>query len=73
VEIAIRTWAGVSVSHGLLDRVHLGDSSTMQETLDMAVGRRWGRNAISGLLAGLLFLLRLGTRRDALPGAAQPF
>jgi hypothetical protein len=60
VEIAIRTWAGLSVSHGLLDRVHLGDSSTMQETLEMAISRRWGRNAISGLLAGLLFFLVSG-------------
>jgi len=60
VEIAIRTWAGVPVSHGLLDRVHLGDSSTMQETLEMAISRRWGRSAISGLLAGLLFFLVSG-------------
>jgi len=60
VEIAIRTWAGVSVSHGLLDRVQLGDSATMQETLEMAIGRRWGRNAISGLLASLLFFLVSG-------------
>jgi len=60
VEIAIRTWAGVSVTHGLVDRVHLGDSSTMQETLENAISRRWGRNAISGLLTGLLFLLVSG-------------
>ena len=60
VEIAIRTWADAPISHGLLDRVHLGDPPTMQETLEMAVSRRWGRNAISGLLAGLLFFCVAG-------------
>jgi hypothetical protein len=55
VEIAIRTWADVSISHGLLARVHLGDSATMQETLENADSRQWGRNAIAGLLASLLF------------------
>jgi hypothetical protein len=60
IEIAIRTWADASISHGLLDRVHLGDSSTMQETLENAISRRWGKSAISGLLAGLLFFLVAG-------------
>jgi hypothetical protein len=60
IEIAIRTWADVSITHGLVDRVHLGDAATMQETLELAYSRRWGKNAIAGLLASLLFLCVAG-------------
>ncbi len=56
VVIAIRTWASVPVTHGLVDRVELGDSPTMAETLDMANSRRWGRNAIATILSSILFL-----------------
>jgi hypothetical protein len=56
VVIAIRTWAIADIQRGLLDRVQLGDSSTMNEMLEMANSRQWGRNGIALLLASLLFL-----------------
>ena len=56
IEIAIRTWADASIGRGLVDQVHLGDSASMAETLEMADSRRWGKNAGAGILASLLFL-----------------
>jgi hypothetical protein len=56
VVIAIRSWANADISHGLVEKVQLGDSASMAETLDMADSRRWGKNAIAGILASLLFL-----------------
>jgi sigma-B regulation protein RsbU (phosphoserine phosphatase) len=60
VVIAIRSWADANISHGLVEKVHLGDSASIAETFDMAESRRWGKNAIAEILASLLFFCVAG-------------
>ena len=58
VEIAIRTWAGptVTIDRGLLTKVELGPRDEMAERLTMAVGRQWNEHATSALVLAFLFL-----------------
>jgi len=56
VVVAIRTWAGVPVSHGLLERVELGDTDSAGEKLRLEEGRYWSEHILAGVLVSFLFL-----------------
>jgi hypothetical protein len=56
-DVAIRTWAGptVSIGRGLLTKVELGPRDDMAERLSMAVGRQWNEQVTSALVLTFLF------------------
>ena len=56
VVLAIRTWADAPISHGLLDHVELGDSSSVEEKLVLTTVRQWDQNILAGILVSFLFL-----------------
>lgn len=58
IEIAIRTWAGptVTISRGLLTKVELGPSDEIADRLTTAVGRQWNEHAIAAIILTFLFL-----------------
>ncbi len=58
VEIAIRTWAGssVTIDRGLLTKVELGPRAEIAERLTMGVGREWNEHATSALVLAFMFL-----------------
>jgi hypothetical protein len=59
VEVAVRTWAGptVSIGRGLLTKVELGPRDDMAERLTMAVGRLWDDHVTVPFFLAFLFLL----------------
>ncbi len=58
VEVAIRTWAGptISIGRGLLDKVELGPRDEIADRLSMAIGHRWNEGIISAMFVAFLFL-----------------
>ena len=58
IDIAIRTWAGptVTIGRGLLDKVELGPRDEMADRLALAVGRQWNEYATSALILAFIFL-----------------
>ncbi len=58
VDIAIRTWAGptVTIGRGLLDKVELGTRGDMEDRLALSVGRQWNEHAIAAMVVTFLFL-----------------
>src|SRR5208283_3405792 len=58
IDVAIRTWAGptVSIGRGLLTKVELGPRDDLAERLSMAVGRQWNEHVISAMVVAFLFL-----------------
>jgi phosphoserine phosphatase RsbU/P len=58
--LAIRTWADVAVSRGLLEKVQLASAPEIAEHLELANARRWGQHALSGMVACFLFLCVAG-------------
>ena len=56
VVLAIRSWAGTPISHGLLDHVELGDSSSVEEKLLLTTVRQWDQHVLAGILVSFLFL-----------------
>ncbi|MGD0910940.1 MAG: PP2C family protein-serine/threonine phosphatase, partial [Terracidiphilus sp.] len=57
INVAIRTWAGptVSIGRGLLTKVELGPRDDMTERLSMAVSRHWNEQITSALVLTFLF------------------
>ena len=56
IVIAIRTWADAPITHGLLDRVELGDPGTAAEHLVLEQVRQWDQHVLAGILVSFLFL-----------------
>ena len=58
IEIAIRTWAGptVTINRGLIGKVELGPRDEIADRLTMAVGRQWNEHAIAAMIVTFLFL-----------------
>ncbi len=58
IDIAIRTWAGptVTINRGLLEKVELGPRDELTNRLAMAIGHQWNEHAISSMLVAFLFL-----------------
>jgi hypothetical protein len=58
IEVAIRTWAGptVTIARGILVKVELGPRDDIAERLSLAVGRQWNEHAISAMVVAFLFL-----------------
>lgn len=56
--IAIRSWAGpgITVRHGLLDRVELGPASDIADRLQMARAQQWDERVASSLFLTFVFL-----------------
>lgn len=57
INVAIRTWAGptVSIGRGLLTRVELGSRNDMAGRLSMAAGSQWNEQVISASIVAFLF------------------
>jgi hypothetical protein len=55
VVVTIRTWADAAITHGLIDRVELGDTESIADKLTLETARRWNRSALSAILAAFLF------------------
>ena len=55
VVIAIRSWADARIGMGLLEMVQLGNGDAVSDRLELADARRWGKNAIAGIVASFLF------------------
>jgi hypothetical protein len=54
--IAVRTWASAQIGYGLLDKVQVGSHAEISDRLELSVARRWGKSALSGIIASFLFL-----------------
>jgi phosphoserine phosphatase RsbU/P len=56
--VAVRTWAapGMSISHGLLDRVEAGTGEDIADRMALAISRTWNQRVIAELILVLLFL-----------------
>ena len=57
-DIAIRTWAGptVTIGRGLLGKVELGANQDINDRLAMAIGSQWNEHVISAMVVAFLFL-----------------
>jgi phosphoserine phosphatase RsbU/P len=54
--IAIRSWANLPISHGLLARVAIGGPDHISESFLLARARHWDEHILADLLASFLFL-----------------
>lgn len=55
IVLAIRTWAGVPVEHGTIDRVAIGGIDHVQESYLLARALHWDEYILAGLLESFLF------------------
>ena len=57
-EIAIRTWAGptVTINRGLLDKVQLGAAGDVAAMHSMAIGHQWDEYVIANMVVAFLFI-----------------
>ena len=57
-EIAIRTWAGptVTINRGLLDKVQLGAPGDVAAMHSMAIGHQWDEYVIANMVVAFLFI-----------------
>lgn len=56
VVLAIRAWAGSSITHGLVDRVAIGGPDHISENFTLAQARHWDEHILAGLMVSFLFL-----------------
>jgi phosphoserine phosphatase RsbU/P len=58
VVVAVRTWAapGMSITHGLLDRVEAGTAEDIADRMALAISRKWNQQIIAELVLVFLFL-----------------
>ena len=58
VVVAVRTWAapGMSITHGLLDRVEAGTAEDIADRMALAISRKWNQQIIAELILVFLFL-----------------
>ncbi|WP_263357467.1 PP2C family protein-serine/threonine phosphatase [Acidicapsa ligni] len=56
IVIAIRTWASVPVTHGLLDRVEIGDTQSIVEEITSERAHEWDQHVLAAVLVSFLFL-----------------
>ena len=73
--VAVRTWAapGMSISHGLLDRVEAGTADDIADRMALAISRKWDQQIIAEMVLVFLFLSVAVPRRNPLSGAAPSF
>jgi hypothetical protein len=55
IVLAIRSWAGLPIQHGLIDRVAIGGIDHVNEAYLLARARHWDEHILSGLLVSFLF------------------
>ena len=55
IVLAVRTWAGVPVEHGVIDRIAIGGLDHVQESYLLARALHWDEYILSGLLESFLF------------------
>ncbi|HEY9126517.1 MAG TPA: PP2C family protein-serine/threonine phosphatase [Acidobacteriaceae bacterium] len=55
IVLAIRSWAGLPIQHGLVDRIAIGGLDHVQESYLLARARHWDEHILAGLLVSFLF------------------
>ncbi|HTJ30680.1 MAG TPA: PP2C family protein-serine/threonine phosphatase [Acidobacteriaceae bacterium] len=55
IVLAIRSWAGLPIQHGLVDRIAIGGIDHVQESYLLARARHWDEHILAGLLVSFLF------------------
>ena len=55
IVLAIRSWAGISITHGLLNRVTIGGPDHINESFVLAQARHWDEHILASLMASFLF------------------
>ncbi len=55
VLIAIRSWVGGDIVHGLIDRVAVGGPDHIAESFSLAQARHWDQRILAGLMISFLF------------------
>ena len=55
IVLAIRSWSGLPVEHGLVDRIAIGGIDHVNEGYLLARARHWDEHILSGLLVSFLF------------------
>jgi sigma-B regulation protein RsbU (phosphoserine phosphatase) len=58
IVLAVRTWAapGMSITHGLLDRVEAGTGEDIADRMALAISRKWNQQIIAEMVLVFLFL-----------------
>jgi hypothetical protein len=56
VVLAIRTWADVPISRGLVARAELGEPESIADKVALEQGREWDQHVLAGLIVSFLFL-----------------